>query len=131
MYAYNPLFIALTVRGSCESITLALMYAFWYFYFGAEANGSQAGLLSISNKIADSQPNWKMKWVSYLVYGLWVHVRVYPIILLPLLLAQEYQTKGKSWSRVMKLFLELGVGAGGVFLGLGSLFYYLYGSKFL
>lgn len=34
MYAYNPLFIALTVRGSCESITLALMYGFWYYYFG-------------------------------------------------------------------------------------------------
>jgi phosphatidylinositol glycan class M len=31
LYAYNPLFIYLTARGSCESISLALM--FWSFYF--------------------------------------------------------------------------------------------------
>jgi hypothetical protein len=86
LYAYNPLFVALTVRGSCESITLALMYAFWYYYFGGETTGNQAGLHTISNKINESQPKTTARWLSYLIYGLWVHVRVYPIILLPLLL---------------------------------------------
>lgn len=90
MYAFNPLFIALTVRGSCESITLALMYGFWYYYFGGDATGNQAGLHAINNKIETSQPNTTMKWVSYLIFGLWVHVRVYPIVLLPLLLVHEY-----------------------------------------
>ena len=33
LYSYNPLFIYLTVRGSIESITLAFMYAFWYYFF--------------------------------------------------------------------------------------------------
>lgn len=51
LYAYNPLFIALTVRGSCESITLALMYAFWFCYFGGETNGNQPCLHIASNKI--------------------------------------------------------------------------------
>jgi GPI mannosyltransferase 1 subunit M len=87
MYAYNPLFIALTVRGSCESITLALMYAFWYCYFGGPANGNQSGLQAITNKVTVRQPDWRLRWGSYLLYGLWVHFRVYPIVLLPLLLA--------------------------------------------
>jgi phosphatidylinositol glycan class M len=40
LYGYNPLFIYLTVRGSCESIAMALMYAFWYFYFGNNSSGN-------------------------------------------------------------------------------------------
>jgi hypothetical protein len=86
LYAYNPLFIALTVRGSCESITLALMYAFWYYYFGDEATGNQSCLQVINNKIKATQPNWRLRWLSYFIFGFWVHVRIYPIILLPLLL---------------------------------------------
>ena len=34
LYGYNPLLIYLTVRGSCESISLAFMYMFWFFFFG-------------------------------------------------------------------------------------------------
>lgn len=86
LYAYNPLFIALTARGSCESIALALMYAFWFYYFGGETTGNQPCLHITNHKISQTQPNATLKWVSYLVYGLWVHVRVYPIVLLPLLL---------------------------------------------
>ncbi len=41
LYCYNPLFIYLTVRGSCESISMALMYAFWYFWFGEQSSGNQ------------------------------------------------------------------------------------------
>lgn len=102
MYAYNPLFIALTVRGSCESITLALMYAFWYCYFGGQANGNQSGLQAITHKVTVRQPDWRLRWASYFLYGLWVHFRVYPIVLLPLLLAHEYQRAG-GWKAVGKL----------------------------
>jgi hypothetical protein len=56
LYAYNPLFIYLTVRGSCESITLALMYAFWYYLFGGEASGNQSGLQLASKKVESTQP---------------------------------------------------------------------------
>ena len=39
MYAYNPIFIYLTVRGSFESITIMFMYSFCYFWYqGSEAN---------------------------------------------------------------------------------------------
>jgi hypothetical protein len=40
LYAYNPLFLYLTVRGSCESIAMALMYGFWYFMFGSQTSGN-------------------------------------------------------------------------------------------
>lgn len=33
LYSLNPMFIYLTVRGSCESITLALMFLCFYFVF--------------------------------------------------------------------------------------------------
>lgn len=32
LYAFNPLFIYITVRGSCESVSMALMYAFWLLF---------------------------------------------------------------------------------------------------
>jgi hypothetical protein len=52
LYSYNPLFIYLTVRGSIESITLALMYAFWYYFFTGEINGNQSCFQIITNKIS-------------------------------------------------------------------------------
>jgi len=51
LYAYNPLFIYLTVRGSCESISLALMYAFWYYLYGGEASGNQSTVQLLTNKV--------------------------------------------------------------------------------
>lgn len=38
LYSYNPLFIYLTARGSCESISLALMFWSWKFIFGTNGN---------------------------------------------------------------------------------------------
>ena len=87
LYSYNPLFIILPVRGSCEGVALALMYAFWYYYFGGETTGNHLCLQIVNNKINETQPDPKLKWISYMIYGLWVHVRVYPIIFLPLLIA--------------------------------------------
>jgi GPI mannosyltransferase 1 subunit M len=36
----NPFLIYLSIRGSCEGITMTLASAFLYFYFGGEANGN-------------------------------------------------------------------------------------------
>jgi phosphatidylinositol glycan class M len=107
------------------------MYAFWYYYFGGETTGNQACLHITNSKINETQPNWKLRWISYLIYGLWVHIRLYPIILLPLLLFHEYESRNKSWKALFRLFVELGIGAGGVFIGLGALFYAIYGSNFI
>lgn len=38
LYAYNPLFIYLTVRGSCESIAVCLMIWCFYFIFADRGN---------------------------------------------------------------------------------------------
>jgi phosphatidylinositol glycan class M len=32
LYSWNPIFFYITFRGSCESITISLMFAFWYFF---------------------------------------------------------------------------------------------------
>lgn len=41
MFPYlNPFLIYITIRGSCEGITMALASAFWYFYIGGDTNGN-------------------------------------------------------------------------------------------
>jgi phosphatidylinositol glycan class M len=40
--AFNPVVIYITVRGSCEGITMALAAAFWYFYFGGDVHGNMS-----------------------------------------------------------------------------------------
>lgn len=84
LYAYNPLFVYLTVRGSCESLSMALMY--WCFYFIFRHNGN-SGLENIFNKsIKIFERNSLSCMLGYILYGLWVHIRIYPIIFLPVLI---------------------------------------------
>ena len=40
----NPFLIYLSIRGSCEGITMTLAFAFLYFYFGGEADGTMSAL---------------------------------------------------------------------------------------
>lgn len=130
LYSYNPLFIYLTVRGSCESITLALMYAFWYFFFGGEASGNQALVQPTTQQQPQPVP-WK-RYAAYAVFGLWVHVRVYPIVLVPLFFMHAYHSvRDDRFKNAVKSTVELGLVAGGVFLGLGLFFWALYGNKFV
>lgn len=61
-----------------------------------------------------------------------MHFRVYPIIFVPLLIMHEYYSvKENKLKHALKFTLELGLVAGGVFLGLAAFFYYLYGYEFL
>lgn len=49
LYAINPLFIYLTVRGSCESVSVALMV--WVFCFLFERNGNTVFDDAINKKV--------------------------------------------------------------------------------
>lgn len=69
--------------------------------------------------------------ISYIIYGIWVHLRVYPIILLPLLLMHEYYTYGSSIKTLLKQTVQIGLIGGGVFIILGVIFYLKYGYDFL
>ena len=72
------------------------------------------------------------KIYAYALYGLWVHFRFYPIILLPLILLYEYRNYlNHSKSRFVATFIKMGLVAGGIFVFLLVLFYSLYGYEFL
>jgi GPI mannosyltransferase 1 subunit M len=51
-YCLNPVLIYLTVRGSCEGITMALACAFWYFYIGGDCNGNMSPVERIDKSVA-------------------------------------------------------------------------------
>lgn len=128
LYSLNPLFIYLTVRGSCESISLALMFSSFYFIFSTNGNVVlEDGL----NKKAPLADNRHSPWIGYLLYGLWAHFRLYPIIFLPLVLLHERKLCHKTKSSFLRKFLQIGVLAGGIFLALLALFTYKYGYVFL
>ena len=40
----NPFLIYLSIRGSCEGITMSLAFAFLYFYFGGASHGNMSAL---------------------------------------------------------------------------------------
>lgn len=88
--------IYLSIRGSCEGITMTLGAAFWYFYFGGEANGNMSANERREKGLIERQPNTLKKYISYVLFGLWVHFRVYPIIMVPLLIMYEYHSAPKD-----------------------------------
>ena len=61
-----------------------------------------------------------------------MHFRVFPIILVPLLIMYEYHSvKKDNFKQALKFALDFGLVAGGVFIILAAYFYYLYGYDFL
>lgn len=89
-YSLNPVLIYVTVRGSCEGITMALASAFWYFYVGGDCHGNMSPVERLDRNVPERQPNQVKKYLSYAIFGLWVHFRVYPIIFVPMLIMHEY-----------------------------------------
>ena len=66
------------------------------------------------------------------MYGLWVHFRVYPIILLPILLIHEYKlSKQQSNTSFLIKFIKISIFSGTPFILLLLYFYRLYGYPFL
>jgi len=128
----NPFLIYLSIRGSCEGITMTLAAAFLYFYFGGEAHGNMSALERRGKGIIHLQPCRIRRYISYVLFGLWVHFRVFPVILLPLLIMYEfYSVKKNRWSHTFKYVLEFGLVSGGVFIALAVYYYWLYGYEFL
>lgn len=133
MFSYlNPFLIFLGTRGSCEGVTMTLASSFWYFYFGAKSHGNITPEERRERGLTERQPNTLKKYISYMIFGLWVHFRVYPIIFVPMLIMHEYHSvKTNKLKHALKFTLEFGLVSGGVFLALAVFFYHLYGYDFL
>lgn len=73
---------------------------FWTFKFIFEVNGNITleHILNRSKKIIDRR---KFSWIGYVLYGLWIHFRVYPIIFFPLIIMHEYKLSKKVRSNFM------------------------------
>jgi hypothetical protein len=69
---------------------MVMASAFWYFYVGGEGHGNMSPVERIDRGVTERQPNILRRYVSYMLFGLWVHFRVYPIILVPMLIMHEY-----------------------------------------
>lgn len=133
MFTYlNPFLIYICIRGSCEGITMILAASFWYFYFGTKSHGNITPQERIEKGLIERQPKKIKKYISYVIFGLWVHFRVYPVIFVPMLIMHEYHSvKENKLKHAIKFALEFGLISGGVFLGLAIYFYHLYGYDFL
>lgn len=61
---------------------------------------------------------------AYVIYGVWVHLRIYPIIFLPLILLFEYRSCiNQSYSKLTSNFVKMAIFAGGIFAFLLLAFY--------
>ena len=111
---------------------MALWFAFWYFYFGEETHGNMSAFERRDKGFTERQPNKLKKYISYIIFGLWVHFRVFPIILVPLLIMHEYHSvKEQKLKHTLKFVAEFGLVAGGVFIALAVYYYFIYGYDFL
>ena len=78
------------------------------------------------------QSNTIHRIYAYIIYGLWVHFRIYPIIFLPLILIYEYRNyTNQTAQKLLSTFTKMALFAGGVFVILLVIFYALYGEDFL
>ena len=103
LYGFNPLFVYLTARGSIESINSVFLLGVYVLLKGKQRNV-----------------------VAGIVYGLWVHFRVYPVIFGVTILIY-ISDKFKNWRNIFKFLF----GAGVTFLAISAIFYHLYGYDFL
>ena len=85
-YAINPLYIYITVRGNCEGIIMAFLFAFLYYYFGNQANGFMSAFERRDRGYAERQPEVIKKYLSYVIFGLALHFRLSLITIVPLLI---------------------------------------------
>lgn len=99
---------------------------FWCFGLIFSNNGSII-FDDILNKKVTITDNRKFAWLGYVLYGIWVHFRVYPIIFLPLLLVHEYKLCERTKQKFIIKFITISVLSGGTFLGLLAMFYLKYG----
>lgn len=86
IYSLNPFFIYVTIRGNCEAITVALYFAFLYYFFSEEVNGNMSAFERRDKGLAIRQPNTLKRYVSYIIFGVLVHFRIFPIIFVPLMI---------------------------------------------
>eukprot|EP00210_Caulerpa_lentillifera_P000968 g934.t1 len=114
VWLFNPFTFAISTRGSCDSITAALVLALNWFL--------------VKERF----------FYSGIVWGLSIHWRLYPVIYFPALLCflvHQSGHKGHLRQRIRSLFSVKNISFGmGALLSLGSfgvLFYALYGDEYL
>jgi len=130
--AFSPLNIYISIRGNCEGIIMAFLYAFFYYFFGDQVNGEMSAYERRDRGIEERQPDRLKRYISYAIFGFCVHFRVFPIIFVPLFIMYEFYSAQKNkWLHTFKFILEFGIISGGVFLLLAGYFYNLYGYDFL
>lgn len=97
-YGLNPIMVYLTVRGSCESISCCLMFLMVWL-------------------------EGRVFWAA-VVYGFWVHMRVYPVVFVGVVLGYFGGRDPARWAKVI---------LGGVigFLPIVGYYYSQYGYEFL
>jgi phosphatidylinositol glycan class M len=101
---YNPLSMAISTRGSGDSIICVLV------------------LFTLLGLIKSNENSWEWLILSALAHGISVHWRLYPIIFAPSILLYL-----KDWPKR----IVFGLISGGIFFLLGILFFWLYGMPFL
>lgn len=108
---------------------MCLMY--WCFYFIFKQNGN-SGLQNKFNKYIKIKPQFSLSLIfGYVLYGLWVHFRLYPIVFLPILIAHQYHLSKKSSTSFILNFMYLAFVSGATFLVLLGVFFQLYGQNFI
>lgn len=132
VYALNPFFIYVTIRGNCEAITVALYFAFLYFYFSESVSGSISAYERRDKGLMVRQPDRIKRYLSYAVFGLVVHFRIFPVIFVPLMIMHEYHSvKKDKFQHAFKFTIEFALISSSMFLVLAAFFYNLYGYDFL
>lgn len=104
----NPITMTISVRGSSDIITVVLIYSSIYYL--------------ISEKY----------FISSLFLSFSIHIRLYPIIYIPIYLITIYhQQSNKTYKEILKNLLVFCLTVGVVFISLIVLFYSIYGYNFL
>lgn len=130
--AFSPLNIYISIRGNCEGIIMAIIYAFFYYFFGDDVDGHMSAFERRDKGLVERQPDRMKRYISYAIFGFAVHFRVFPIIFVPFIIMYEYFSVQKNkLLHTLKFTIEFGLISGGVFLILAGYFYNLYGYDFL
>jgi phosphatidylinositol glycan class M len=117
-WVLNPLVLTISTRGNAESFVCVWIMLWLFFLYSSDK---------------DKSMSWNLLW-SAISYGIAVHVKIFPILyILPLYLWMNNRSLN-GYRRLWKpsgSFLFFSFASGSTFLGLGVIFYLIYGEPFI